>query len=160
MRFRSILPVVLPLAIVLTGCQPQVSQLSDENLAAVRAVDDAYVAAVMATDWNGLVALLTPAGVFMPPNETAVEGRAANLRRLQTFDLTSVDYAHTQIDVSGAAGVAYIQGTFSLSMTLTNVEEPLTDSGKYLWVLLKQPTGEWLIDKVIWNTDLSASAQE
>jgi ketosteroid isomerase-like protein len=37
---------------------------------------------------------------------------------------------------------------------LEGMEQPITDSGKYLVLLSKQADGSWLISAVIWNSDM------
>lgn len=90
----------------------------------------------------------------MPPNESSVVGRAANLTRFRSFNVMSVEYAHAPVHVAGERSVGYLQGTYTLRMTFPNVAQPFVDRGKYLWVLRKQSNGDWLIERIIWNTDV------
>jgi len=119
-----------------------------------RAGDESYVTGVRTQDWNALVAVFAPDVVYMPPNRPAVLDRAANLSRFQAREWESVEYAHTVIDIRGASGVANVYGSYSVTIDLSDVDEPITDAGKYLSVLLELSNGEWLIDKMIWNSDL------
>lgn len=151
MRITSTLSVAL--AVTLAGCQSQPQPLSEDASAAIRAVDESYVAGVRTQNWDALVAVFTPEVVYMPPNRPAVVGRPPNLTRFQARDWESVEYVHTIIDITAAAGVANVYGSYSVSIHLAEVDEPVTDRGKYLSVLLRQPNGEWLIDKMIWNSD-------
>lgn len=155
-RFRSL--ILISLLVALTYGAEANAALAAKDVAAIRAVDAAYVKAVMARDWEALAALLTPDGVVMPPNQPEVVGRGPNLARLRGFNLTSVEYAHVPGHVDGKGNVAYLQGSYTIKMTFPNVPQPLIDRGKYLWVLKKQSNGTWLIERIIWNTDLPQSA--
>ncbi len=133
-------------------------RLSDADVSAIREVDKGYVTGVISRDWEAITALLTPDAVMMPPNEPAVAGRAANLTRFRTFSFDSVEYAHTPVDIQGDGFLAYLRGSYSLRMTFGGKSEPFVDKGKYLWVLAKQGSGQWLIDRIMWNTDGPGSA--
>lgn len=154
MKPHSIRRAAIPLLIVGAACRPADGPHRTEDLAAIRALDDAYVAAVEAHDWEGLAALFKEDGVLLPPNEAAVVGRTAILDRGKGLDLAAVDYSHTEIDIGGTSGVAYLQGSYTTSITLGSGAGPYEDSGKYLWILERQPDGVWLIEKAIWNSDL------
>jgi ketosteroid isomerase-like protein len=123
------------------------------DVSAIRAVDAAYVKAVMARDWDKFAALLTTNVVVMPPNEPTVVGREANLARVRSFNVASLEYAHMPGNIAGERSVAYLQGTYTIRMTFPGAPQPFVDRGKYLWILRKQATGAWLIDRIIWNTD-------
>ena len=88
----------------------------------------------------------------MPPNRDVIVGRDANLARFQARNWTSVEYAHMPIDVGGAGDVAYVQGTYTVAITLPDVSDPVEDEGKYLAIVLRQTDGEWLIDKMMWSS--------
>jgi uncharacterized protein (TIGR02246 family) len=138
----------------MTSCRPAGSPHRTEDLAAIRALDEAYVEAVIALDWEGLAALFKTDGVLMPPNEATVTGRAALRERGENFNIAAVKYTHTEIDVGGASGVAYLHGTYAIELTFEDDTATYEDVGKYLWILERQPDGEWLIEKVMWNSDM------
>lgn len=151
MDFRSAFSVLL-LAGGFLACQRAPSALFDSDVDAIKALDDAYVEAVVARNWDGLGALLTEDGVVLPPNESPVIGRAANTTRFKSFGTSPLEYAHGEVNVGGAGHIGYVQGTSTISITGPGAEESFVDTGKYLWVVKKQPTGAWLIDKIIWNS--------
>jgi ketosteroid isomerase-like protein len=127
--------------------------LPASDVSAIRAVDAAYVSAVIARDWDKFAALLTTHVVMMPPNEPAVVGRESSLARVRSFNVTSIEYAHTPNYVAGDRSVGYLQGSYTIRMAIPGAPQPFLDRGKYLWVLRKQATGAWLIDRLIWNSD-------
>lgn len=132
--------------------------LTEQDRAAIRRLDLAYVNGVLTQDWEGITALLTPDAVVMPPNERPVAGRASNLARFRAFNLTSVEYEHVLIDIAGDAHVAYLHGQYSLRMRFPGVAEPYVDSGKYLWVVNTQGGAGWLVHRIMWNSDLPKDA--
>ena len=141
--------------LTLYGCGEDIETLSVADISAVRAIDSTYVARILARDWQGVAALLTDDAVFMPPNATAVLGREANLARLQTFRFDSLAYVHHSTNVHGGESIAYLEGRYRIRMSMPNVSTAFADSGKHLWVLLRQPNGEWRIRSIIWNSDIS-----
>jgi ketosteroid isomerase-like protein len=40
------------------------------------------------------------------------------------------------------------------------MEGSVSDTGKYVEIWRKEPDGSWLIDQVIWNSDLPLAAPE
>lgn len=134
------------------------TSLAAVDVAAVRSVDAAYVEAVMAADWTKLANLLTLDAVVMPPNEKAVVGREANLNRFQAFKFESVQYAHRTSTVGGQGSLAYLHGTYTIRVTFHGSSAAYEDTGKYLWVLRKQAKGPWLIERIMWNSDVARSA--
>jgi ketosteroid isomerase-like protein len=150
-RMNSLVFAIL----ALYGCSEDVETLSDADVSSVRAIDSTYVARILARDWQGVTALLTDDAVFLPPNATAVVGKDANLARLQTFQFDSLTYAHHSTRVEGVESIAYLEGRYRIRMSLPGALTAFADSGKHLWVLLRQPGGEWRIRSIIWNSDIA-----
>jgi ketosteroid isomerase-like protein len=138
-----------------TSDQADVSSLTHNDIIAIRRIDSLYVAASLAHQWDDLVGLLSPDGALMPPNEPIVIGRTANLARFRGLPLTSFNYSHKEVAITGMSTIAYVQGTYSLAVNGSDGKITFVDRGKYLWVVRKQRNGRWLADRIIWNTDLS-----
>ncbi len=156
MKARTTLLAVLTLALASTACQPPAQEaagLSEEDVGAIESTVASYVQSALASDFAEWVALHTEDAVLLPPNEPAVKGRAAIQNWMAAFSLT--DLTITPLEIDGRDGLAYVRAPYSLSGTLTaDMSEVVTDSGRGVWLLRKQPDGSWLIALDIWNSDL------
>ena len=56
-------------------------------------------------------------------------------------------------EIDGRGDLAYFRATYRLTMSFGDAE-PVTDVGKWLAILRKQPDGSWLYSAWIWNSDL------
>jgi len=157
MSARSMLLAVLVLVVTSTACQPPVQEeasgaLSDADIAAIRQVSETYRQAILAGDWTALSAVFTEDAVWMPPDQPAPEGRAAiqewfgPLTPLTAFELTA-------LETEGHGGFAYERGRYSITFPAEGMAESVSDTGKYVAILRKQPDGSWLRSLVIWNAD-------
>ena len=163
MNKRTILLTVLAFAFASTSCQPPAQQMapgtpSDEDVAAIRDANQAFVQAHLAGDWTAAVAVLTEDAVWMPPNQPAREGRAAIQEWLSP--LTVTDFEVTPFEMGGHGDFAYRRGRYSITLTVEGMEGSVSDTGKYVQIWRKEPDGSWLIDQAIWNSDLPLAAPE
>jgi uncharacterized protein (TIGR02246 family) len=161
MSGRSILLAVFALSFSSAACQaptPEAGPLSDDDVAAIISLRDRWVQAELEGDWDAWATLLTEDAVQMPPNHSAIEGRTAIKAWAETFP-TITDVAFTPIETNGRDGLAYIRGTYSITIMAEGMPEPVTDSGSYVQILRKQPDGSWRVAIGIWNSDLPLAEQ-
>jgi uncharacterized protein (TIGR02246 family) len=155
MKTRTLLLAVLAIALASTPCQlpaQEAGPLSDEDALAIRAVPQALTEAALASDWAGVAALYTEDAVFMPPNEPAVQGRAAIEAWFAVFPpFTEFNVEVTEIDGRGDLG--FLRATFSMTIVPEGAPEPIQATGKVLAIYRRQPDGTWLIAVDIHNTD-------
>jgi ketosteroid isomerase-like protein len=163
MNKHTILLTGLVFAFASTACQPPAQQmasgtLSDEDVAAIGDASETFVQAYLAGDWTAVVAMLTENAVWMPPNQPAREGRADIQEWLSPQTVT--DFELTTWETGGRSGFAYTRGSFSITFTAEGLAGFVSDTGKYVEIWQKEPDGSWLIDQVIWNSDLPLAAPE
>jgi len=154
MHARSALLVTLTFVFAGTACQPPAQEaagLSDEDVAAIRAVMEAGSEAEEAGDWAAVAALGTEDFVWMPPNDRILEGRAAIVAYTKESGIKITESAVAITEIDGRGDLAYFRATYSLTFA---GEEPFTDVGKWIAILRKQPDGAWLYSAWIWNSDL------
>ena|SRR5450631_4894309 len=150
--------LVVPLALALAACAtPAPAGLSDAVRAQLQGHGDDFTKKLLAKDWPGVAALYAPEAIFMPPNEPAVNGRAAIQTWMAAFPPVSA-FALTVVDVDGGGDVAYIRGTYSMTFTLPGAKAAVTDHGKFLEVYKKQADGTWLSVADTFNSDVPAEA--
>ena len=156
MHFRGKFTIGICVALCLrvTACQtpaPETGGLPDEDVAAIRNLAEADVQAARANDFTTWAAYHTEDVVLMPPNLPVVKGRAALEAWLEPFTVTA--FTRNLLEIDGRYGLAYARGTHSITYTAEGMPEPISETGKHVWVLRKQEDGSWRIAIHIWNID-------
>ncbi|WP_158269816.1 SgcJ/EcaC family oxidoreductase [Desulfonatronum sp. SC1] len=123
-----------------------------DNLEAIDTVRMNFNAASMASDALAVADLLDKDAVWVPAGQVAILGREA----IKAFYVNRFTDKRTVITLHPGAiqlmgDWAVLHSTFSrLDADRLNREEQ-TYSGNYLWVLRKQPDGNWKVAYDIWN---------
>jgi uncharacterized protein (TIGR02246 family) len=155
---RMILPLMLLAAV---ACQPATMELTEEDVAAIRALAPAMDEANLANDRHAFAALFAEDCILMVPNAAAIEGRADLLAMMESLPVPEYsEYVTAFLDVDGYGDVAYVRGTYSETYTVWGIAEPVSDTGKSLAVVRKQGDGSWLISVAAWNSDLPLPSME
>jgi ketosteroid isomerase-like protein len=148
--------------VVLSACAPAEpavpAGLSDADRAAIQQTTDEFVQAVRSSDFAAAAALYTADAVVMPPNAPPVTGPAGVQAFLATFP-TLTEFNITVDHVDGYADLAYVHGTYALTMMLPD-STTLVDSGKYLDVRRRQADGRWLYSFDIFNSNVPLPGAE
>jgi len=128
-----------------------VGSLSTDDRAAIEQAADAYVAAMNAADWKRVAQSFSEDAVRIPPNEVPHTGRAAIASWLAGIEeLTSYDLVRDRID--GADGIAYVRGTYAITLRPFGAPGLISDEGDFLEVWRAGLDGEWTIAEAMWNT--------
>lgn len=151
MRFRS-LAVLLAVAPLVAGCAAGPGPITQADRDAIDAVRTAYQDAIAAGDVARMSALYTDDAVEMPPNMPIREGKAA-IETAAGGQPQPSAFSLTPVETDGVGDLAYDRGTFSYTVSLEGMPEPMTETGKYLVLLRKQTDGSWLMTTSIWNSD-------
>jgi len=158
---RNALFVWLVIVLTSTACQPpsqEAGPLSEDDVAAIVGIIQQYVQSMMEKDLDAWTGLWAENAVMMPPNSPALEGREAIIRDWMAGP-TPTEFILDVVEVDGGGDLAYVRGTYLITMTVAGVSEPMTDDGKYLSILKKQPDATWLFTIDIWNSDLPPSQE-
>ena len=165
MKTIRMVPLAIVLIFAVSACHPtakQSARLSEEDVSAIRNLMDSYEQAVLAGDDEAAAAHWAEDVVRMPPNAPMIVGRAAMVDefRARTFTVTQFEQALEEID--GRDGLAYARGPYSITVSMPEVPEPISDTGKSLAILRRQKNGSWVITIACWNSDLPSlhEAQE
>ena len=151
MRIKALLAAAA-VTLLVTGCYPA-APLTDEDLAAITALGQAYNEAVLAGDAAVIAAVYTEDATEMPPHMVARQGRAA-IQEASEGGPPMTAFTITSKGVEGFGDLAYDMGTWTATMQMEGMEEPYQDAGKYLAICEKQPDGTWLMKAAIWNSDI------
>jgi ketosteroid isomerase-like protein len=150
MRFTFLLTVF---SAALVACQPAPEKLSEADIAKIRAMTANFARAAMAHSDSANAVQYTENAVFMPPNQPAVEGRAAIQAWFKAFPPVAV-FTLKVLDVDGHGDVAYERGTYRMVIAGAGKAPALSDHGKFLAVRRRQPDGMWLMSADIFNSDV------
>ncbi|HLG59952.1 MAG TPA: DUF4440 domain-containing protein [Vicinamibacterales bacterium] len=118
--------------------------LSPEDVRQINAVSESFSKAVIGKDWKAAAALYTVDGVLYPPDEAAVRGRTAIEICLAVLPpLADLKLRSTKVE--GRDDLAYVQGTYTMTIAGDGTAPPAQESGYYLEIRRRQPDGRWLI---------------
>jgi len=156
MRPRVMLLGAFAMLFAVVRCQPAaetVGPLSEEDVAAIRALHEEQIEAGLTGDWDAVGAFFAEDLVYMPPNFPLVHGRAAWVEGAKAMGFDIIEMTTEILDIDGRGDLAYLRGAYSETFTVQGMPGPISDTGKFLWILRKQPDGAWLITTWIWNAD-------
>ena len=128
--------------------------------AAVRAITQEWVLACNTKHLDDLLDLYTPDALVLRSNYSPIRGAAA----IREFffgaldaGLGDVEIDPLRVDVVGE--MAYEAGRCK-ALIPSAAGKRREERGKYLWVLQKQPNGEWKVVADCWSSDLSLTTLE
>jgi uncharacterized protein (TIGR02246 family) len=148
---------LITLVATLTACQPPApAGLGEADVQAIRAADQAAVAAIAAKDWAGWAASFTEQGMIMPPNADAVTGRDG-IQAWATGFPPFTDFQAQIEEIEGLGNLAYVRGSYSLTITPPGAA-PIPERGKFFYVTRKQTDGSWKVVRDMWNSNLPLPA--
>ncbi len=127
--------------------------LSQADVSKIKEVDQIATKAALAKDYTTWADLFLDDAALNPPNEPAVNGRAAIRAWLEHFPPIT-DFKLNPVKVEGRDDLAYVLGTYTLTMAPPGAPGPVKDSGKYVEVQRRQADGRWLVAVDIFNSDL------
>lgn len=148
---------ILAAAIVLaaaTACvQSQPPALSTSDSTALRALDSAFVGAILRRDWSALASQYADDAVLMPPAAPAVTGPTAISAWFAGAGLELLEFTTHLSAMEGQSNFAALRGTYRMVFTVPSAPVPVTDSGKFVWLARRGPDQRWRITTDIWNTN-------
>jgi uncharacterized protein (TIGR02246 family) len=111
------------------------------------------VNAALARDFATWASLFLDDAVVNPPNEPAVKGRAAIRAWLEKFPPIT-EFKINNEKVEGREDLAYVLGTYTMTITPPGAPGPVKDSGKFVTIVRRQPDGRWLAAVDMFSSDL------
>jgi uncharacterized protein (TIGR02246 family) len=135
---------------------PSEAQTKGLSQADVKAIDESTqtaVKAALAKDFAAWAALFAEDGVLNPPNEPSVKGRAAIQAWLAKFPPMTA-FKLENVKIEGRNDLAYVLGTYTLTITPPGAPAPITDSGKFVEIRRRQSDGRWLVAVDMFSSDL------
>ncbi len=135
---RSVAFTALMFLAPLAACQapaPEVGPLSEEDVAAIRALDAQWAEAELAGNWDGVAAVMAEDVINMPPDMPAMVGLAAWREHVESLDMTVTQLTATTLEIDGLGTLAYLRGAYSQTYTVGEAPEPISVTGKHLATL-------------------------
>jgi uncharacterized protein (TIGR02246 family) len=130
--------------------------LSHGDVKAINESTQVAVKAALAKDFAAWAALFLDDGVLNPPNEPAVKGRAAIRAWLEKFP-PMTEFKLENVKIEGRDDLAYVLGTYALTIAPPGVPGPIRDSGKFVEIRKRQADGRWLVAVDMFSSDLPAA---
>ena len=151
--------MVIPLVILLCfafGCQQGeemteeagIAGLSDEDVAAIKTANDAYVQAALEGGMEATTEFYTEDTIMVVAGGPMIQGREAlkeERKALSKASATVTAFNQTIVKIDGRDNLAFVLGTVSITMEAEGLPEPMQVTGKFLQILRKQEDGSWLI---------------
>ena len=153
MKGYRICSAILAVGLAASTVTAQSAKLADKDVAAIKASSDRFSKGMLAPDRAALLKLYTETASFLPPNDKAVLGRAAIQAWMQNLPPVK-EFKLTPVEIDGRGDLAYVRGTFAMTMLPAGAPGPIVDVGKYVEIRQKQADGTWLISLDIFNSDL------
>ena len=127
-----------------------------DNLDAITAAREAFVAAFDAGDVPALSAFVTEDTVGMPPNQPQIVGRdAARAFWREGFAMAKSTMTLTSPDFIVAGDVAVDCFDWAMKIVPHDGSAALQDNGEGVWIWRREDDGAWRLASSIWNSDLA-----
>jgi len=150
-RPSRLLPLPLVLCL-LAACERGEEGLSEADIAAIHQLGQEFTQANVAHDWDRVLAQRTDDVVWMPPNAAALPGKDA-VRRFLQEGAQATAFTITSVHTEGSDDLAVDRGSYVYTGVMGS--DTITDTGKYVAMLRRQPDDSWKIALEIWNSDVA-----
>ena len=150
---RSILLFVVALALIAcSGSDDSMHADVSASKAELGQMNRDFAAALNAKDAKAAAALYAEDAVLIPPGEPLVRGRDAIEEYWRgAIEAGGVrDVSVETMDALSSGSLGYETGSFVLTATGPD-GEAVTDRGRYVELLRREPDGRWLSTHGIWN---------
>ena len=112
---------------------------------------DTYVAAMREANWERVARSFSENAVRIPPHEDPHQGREAIETWLRGIEELS-RYELVRDQIQGADGIAYVRGTYAITLRPVGAPGPISDEGDFLEIWRRGSDGAWSITEAMWNT--------
>ncbi len=154
MRILAVVALAACVGLVSLPSEAQTGKaLSQEDVTKINELSEILVKAALAKDSATHADQYTDDAVVIPPNEPSVKGRAAIRAWLESFPPIT-EHSVNNVKVEGRDDLAYVVGTYAMTVEPPGAPGPVKDTGKYVEIRRRQPDGKWLMAVDIFNSDL------
>jgi uncharacterized protein (TIGR02246 family) len=115
---------------------------------------EAFMAAMRASDCNGLLRVVADDAVFTPPNAPNAVGKEAVRSWCQgafsQAKTSAVTVSDREVTVTGDWAIEH--GKFDWTLIPVGGSNSVRDQGNFLGIWHRQPDGSWRLTRDIWNS--------
>lgn len=129
--------------------------LKDEDIAAIKKSYDIFLKGKLYGNWDEFAKFYTEDAIMMPPNQPEIRGREAIVAFAKSVG-TAIHFQPDIRHIDGSDDLAYVRGTYSVTMEPKGGTEPIHDEGKFPEIRCRQSDGSWACAVDIWSSDLRA----
>jgi len=154
------LPLILSALFSVSCTQAPAPDTRAADEAAIRAQDEQWSATAGKNDLDGTLAFYADDAVLLPPN-APIASDPKSIRAAWAGMLgpnSAVSWKVSKAEASKAGDIAYIYGTYQLSIKDPKGGPGVNDAGKMVEIWKKQPDGKWKCAVDIFNSDLPLPA--
>ena len=119
------------------------AELPQREVDRINEASEVFTKAVLSSNWKMAASLYTEDAVLYTPGEAAVKGRPA-IEACLAASPAMANFTLRNTRVEGRDDIAYIQGTYLMTLASREGSEPAQTSGYYLEIRRRQPDGRWL----------------
>jgi uncharacterized protein (TIGR02246 family) len=120
------------------------AELPRREVERINEASEAFTKAALSSNWKTVASLYAEDAVLYTPGEAAVKGRAA-IEACLAAAPAMANFTLRNTRVEGRDDIAYIQGTYVMTLASRDGSAPVQTSGYYLEIRRRQPDGRWLI---------------
>ncbi len=150
------------LIVATAACEPgsrsartSTTATTEQDRAGINKTRNDYVSAWKAANADQLTSLYTSDALVLYPNQPAVVGRSAILAYFKASfaELAPEDFELTSAEIEVVGSWAFDRGMYRWKAAPRVGGEPISDHGKYLVILQRQPDGSWKVARDMDNSD-------
>jgi uncharacterized protein (TIGR02246 family) len=157
MRMVSLVALAASAWLVSQPSEAQPSKgLSQADLRKINESNDIAMKAAVSKNFAAWAALFDDDAAVYPPNEPPVKGRAAIHAWLEKLPPIT-EFTLVNVKVDGREDLAYVLGTYTMTMAPPGAPGPVKDAGKFVTVLRRHADGRWLVAVDMFSSDLPAA---
>lgn len=159
---KIILQTTLMIVVCVITTSQLFAQMDAERLKSeIEAQNSKLIRANLAGDLETLATLYTDDITYMPNYSPMVKGKEALIQREEEGKKAGVKVLSmtlTTQDVNVCDKLAIEIGTYTISMSMPQMEQPISDKGKYMAIWERQKDGSLKMKYDTWNTDVNPMA--
>ena len=114
--------------------------------------------ALLDGDYNTIASVYTDDAVSLPSYQPIWRGKdeiLAGNKEIFKSGTKFQSFTAKTVDVFSSGDIAYLVGTYEISITMPNNTTAMNDHGKFLNVYQKQSDGSWKVKADTWNSDVN-----
>lgn len=153
---KVIITLTLTMVVVFFAATISIAQTNEQYKAQIEKINKESVAAMLANNTEKSMSFYTSDAISLPSYDKMLEGKDAIRKSNEAmikagWKVTS--FEPVTLKVMSCEKMITEIGTYKISFSMTGMEKPMEDVGKYITIWEKQADGSLKIKIETWNTD-------